>query len=359
MRIGCYAISRNEEKFAERWAETTRYADYVLVADTGSTDRTVDLLEAHDIDVVPIRVKPWRFDDARNAALALMPDDLDVLVSLDMDETMPNGWRDHIERCWKPGTTRLKYLYVWSWTADQHADVVFYSDKIAGRFTHRWKHPVHEILTPTSAEVVAVCDEVVIEHHPDSEKTRTQYLGLLELAASEDPQDDRTAHYLGREYFFHRRYTQAIEALHRHLALPRALWKAERAASMRLIGKCHEGLGQSREAREWFVRATLEDPNSREAWIDCARFALQSGDFYGTLSYCRAALESPSAIGDYLAERYARNEGPHDLMAVAHWNLGHQQAALDSAELACHLNPYDERLADNLRKIKHSDDPAL
>jgi hypothetical protein len=359
MRVGVYTICCNESKFVERWAATTKDADYALVADTGSTDNTVELLEAADIDVVPIRVKPWRFDDARNAALALMPSDLDVLISLDMDEVLPSGWRQHLERCWTPGTTRLKYLYVWSWTGSQQPDVTFYSDKIAGRFTHRWKHPVHEILTPTSTEVISICDEVLIEHHPDCEKPRSQYLGLLELAAAEDPQDDRTAHYLGREYWFHRRYQQAIDALQRHLALPRALWKAERAGSMRLIAKCHEAQGQTSEARQWFVRATLEDPTAREAWVDCARFALQTADFFGTLSYCTSALALPVSTGDYLAERYARYEGPYDLMAVAYWNLGHQKEALDSAERAWQLNPSDQRLADNLRKIKQSDDPAI
>jgi glycosyltransferase involved in cell wall biosynthesis len=349
-RIACYTICLNEQKFAQRWLDTTKDADYVLVADTGSTDKTLDILS--DIDVVSIAVKPFRFDDCRNSALNLLPADLDVVIALDMDETLTPGWRQKIEKVWTPTTTRLRYGYVWSWTSEGQPDLVFQSDKISGRFTHRWKAPVHEVLHPTVPEVFATIESVLIEHHPDSSKSRGQYLSLLKLAVIEDPFDDRNSHYLGREYFYHQLYAEAITELHRHLSLPRALWKAERAASMRYIAKCHECLGEAAQAHEWFVRATLEDPSSREALIDVARHALAQNAFYATISYCQVALALPVVVGDYMAERYARTEGAHDLMAVALSHIGQQQEAIKHARTAVALNPHDLRLVRNLRMME-------
>ena len=45
MKVCVYAISKNEEKFAERWAKSMREADEIYVLDTGSRDKTVEILE--------------------------------------------------------------------------------------------------------------------------------------------------------------------------------------------------------------------------------------------------------------------------------------------------------------------------
>ena len=43
MKIAVYTISKNEEKHVERWYNSTKEADFHLLADTGSTDRTVEI----------------------------------------------------------------------------------------------------------------------------------------------------------------------------------------------------------------------------------------------------------------------------------------------------------------------------
>ena len=72
MKIAVYTIALNEEQFVERWYESAKEADYLLIADTGSTDGTVALAKSLGINVVEISIKPWRFDDARNASLACL-----------------------------------------------------------------------------------------------------------------------------------------------------------------------------------------------------------------------------------------------------------------------------------------------
>lgn len=350
LRVSIYTIALNEEQFATRWIETTNDADHRLVADTGSSDATVAILQQGGVSVVPIAIRPWRFDDARNAALALLPTDIDIAVSLDMDETLVPGWRNALENSWKD-CTRLHYGYVWSWTPSGHPDVVFHSDKIAGRHTHRWQHPIHEVLKPTVPERVNTYAPVLIEHHPDSKKPRSQYLKLLELAVAEDPTDDRSAHYLAREYVFHRLYDKAITEFLRHLSLPKAVWDAERAASMRYLGKCYEALDDRQAAQQWFLRATLEAP-TKEALIDAAAFQLRANRFHAVIDLCESALEAPKAVGSYLTDRYATQEGPYDLASVAYYHIGQRAKAIELARIAIDLNPWDERLKSNLRMME-------
>ena len=44
-KVCVYAICKNEAKFARRWMESMREADWVCALDTGSTDGTPELLE--------------------------------------------------------------------------------------------------------------------------------------------------------------------------------------------------------------------------------------------------------------------------------------------------------------------------
>lgn len=107
MKVAVYSIALNEAANAEQWAKSTTDADYRVVADTGSTDDTIEKLTALGVTVYKIAVRPWRFDVARNTALALIPADVDVCFSMDMDEFVEAGWRPKLEATWTNETTAL------------------------------------------------------------------------------------------------------------------------------------------------------------------------------------------------------------------------------------------------------------
>ena len=119
MRIAFYTIALNEEAHCERWCASTAGADARVVLDTGSTDATVKILKSRGVRVERMTFDHWRFDTARNAALDLLPADVDVCVSLDMDESPDPGWRDAIESVWTPGATRLRYSYVFDFKPEK------------------------------------------------------------------------------------------------------------------------------------------------------------------------------------------------------------------------------------------------
>lgn len=79
-------------------------ADEVFVLDTGSTDRTADLLQELGAKVTKDSIIPWRFDTARNRSLDLVPMDTDICVCTDLDEVFHPGWRKLLESAWQPET---------------------------------------------------------------------------------------------------------------------------------------------------------------------------------------------------------------------------------------------------------------
>ena len=354
MKTIVYAISKNESAFAERWMASMSEADGVYVLDTGSDDGTAEKLAALGAVVKTERITPWRFDVARNRSLDLVPTDADICVCTDLDETFRPGWREALERVWIPGTDRALYDYAWSMTEDGRPGTVFVYDKIHTRFGYRWTHPVHEVLERTDgrAERRVRARGVFLEHRPDKSKSREMYLPLLELSVAECPDDDRNMHYLGREYMFRGRWEDCIRTLRRHLSLPTAVWKDERAASLRFIARSLRMLGRTAEARDGYLLAIAEAPYLREPYTDLAEMLLSSGEMYGAAYFARCALAITQRPETYICEEKAWGSMPHDILSVALYYTGDVRASLEEAEKALLFEPDNERLARNVRLIR-------
>jgi glycosyltransferase involved in cell wall biosynthesis len=343
MKIAVYAIALNEEQFVEKWYESAKEADYLLIADTGSTDSTITKAESLGINVVKISINPWRFDDARNASLSTIPSDIDYCIALDMDEVILTGWRQELEKALADGVTRPRYKYTWSWNSDGTPGLEYGGDKIHARKGYRWKHPVHEVIVTDRIEEKQGWYDLEIHHYPDSTKSRGQYFPLLKLSTIEDPQDDRNAYYYARELYFNKSFDEATKEFLRHLSLPTARWAPERAASYRYLAKCNP-----EKTKEYLLKAIQEDPSRREAKVELARHAYFTKDWELCYTQSLEALAIKEKPLDYLCEEFAWKDLPHDLASISAWNLGKTQEAIDQVVLAIEHNPKDARLRDNL-----------
>jgi glycosyltransferase involved in cell wall biosynthesis len=343
MKIAVYTIALNEEQFVEAWYNSAKEADYLLIADTGSTDNTIKKAKKLGINVISVSVSPWRFDVGRNCSLAALPLDIDYCVALDMDETLQEGWRPELERLFESGVTRPRYQYTWSWKEDGTPGLQYGGDKIHTRKGYVWKHPVHEVIRADRLEETQGWCGLEIHHHPDVTKPRSSYLPLLELSVKEDPSDDRNAYYYARELYFYGEKEKAAKEFRRHLELPKAIWKPERAASMRYLAKC-----EPENSEKWFIAATLEDPNRREPCVDLARFYYENSEWAKCYEATNAALNIEEKPLDYLCEEFAWGALPWDLGAISAYYLGLTKEALELGTKALELDPTNKRLANNL-----------
>jgi glycosyltransferase involved in cell wall biosynthesis len=344
VKVAVYTIALNEEKFVKRWYESVKEADYILIADTGSTDSTAETAKELGINVVQITVNPWRFEVARNASLAVLPPAIDYCVSLDMDEIMLPGWKDHLQVALEQGLTRPRYKYIWNWNADGSPGLQYFGDKIHSRFGYRWKHPVHEVVGAYGdvREIQGVVG-LEIHHHADNTKSRGQYFPMLKMAVDEDPEDDRNAFYYARELFYCGRNEEAIREFKRHLELPRAKWPPERAASMRYLGKI-----DTENSEHWFERAIQEAPGRREPHVDISQYYYEKQDWVKCLEHAGKALAITERPLEYLCEAAAWSWKPYDLAAISSYRLGKFREALKYGSLAVENSPLDERLKTNL-----------
>jgi tetratricopeptide (TPR) repeat protein len=348
-----YAIAKNEAQFVARFCESAKEADLILIADTGSTDGTVKEivdLKQKNIASFGITINPWRFDLARNAVLAAVPADMDVCVSLDLDEILQPGWRQEIERVWKPKTTRLRYLFNWG------GPVEFYYEKIHARKGYKWHHPCHEYPMPYGIEEVwAQSDKLLVVHKPDATKSRQQYLKLLKMSVEEDPDCPRNAFYYAREHSFGYEgcdLNEAIKQANRYLGLPRATWPNERAYAYRVIGECHLKLGDLNSAELAYMQATREAPNTREPWVGLADICYRSNRWPECYAYAMRALGITDKGKVYTTDHTAWGYKPYLYACLGAWYIGLKNEALKYGGRALELEPGDKLLIDNLSVMK-------
>lgn len=353
-KVCVYAISKNESKFVDKWVNSMKEADLIVVADTGSTDDTVERLKKHNVQVGNITVNPWRFDLARNLSIDMIPDDVDICVCTDLDEVFDPGWRDKLEAAWTPETTRLRYNYTFGYHPDGTPIVTFLYEKIHLRHDFKWIYPVHEILEYSGEKPDHYATEtgIHLKHYPDPTKSRGSYLALLELSAKDFPLYDRNIHYLGREYMFHHRYDDAIKTLLYHLSLPTAGWKDERSATMRFLARCYNAKNDTTEAMCWLYRAIAEAPYLREPYIEFARLAYGLGDWPKVYHMVDSGLKITTRPGTYMDEEASWGPVLYDLGAISCYQLGLYEKSYEYALASVEKDPSDPRLKTNLELIK-------
>ncbi len=349
-KVAVYAICKNEEHFVDRWMDSMGEADVVLVCDTGSTDNTVEKLEAKGAVVYRIKVNPWRFDVPRNASLALLPSDVDICVCTDLDEIFEKGWREKLERAWQPDTNSLRYQFTYRFNPDGTRAVTYWKEKIHARINYRWVNPIHEVISyyGDTPEKIVYAHEIYLDHFPVYKSSRGQYLPLLEQSAKENPDNDRNVHYLGREYMYYGMWDKCIETLNKHLEMPSATWKDERCASLRFISRSYKGKGQPDVAKQWLYKAIAEAPYLREPYVDMARLMYEAADWPGLFHMVKDALNISNKPETYLNEASSWDYTLYDFGAISAYRLGLYKEAEEFAQIACDMEPHDERLKKNL-----------
>jgi glycosyltransferase involved in cell wall biosynthesis len=312
MKVAIYAICKNEIKNVERFINTCSEADLVVVTDTGSTDGTQEALRKRGIEVHQREIKPWRFDHAYNEAIANLPEDVDICVSLDFDETISLFLRKRLEDLWDEGTHLMCIPYVNSWKDNEHTipQTIFYRDRIHARHNVQWKYPIYCILeAKVQISKNIYTDEIAIYHHQEEGKEK-RYLELFNIALDENPNNYDMVFGRGEEFMSLKRYEEAINDFKKFLKItPQYTNKHDsiaqrRSVALRYIATCLNRIKTNPEQiLPWLLSAVAESPYNREVWV----YLAQCWKFLGDAPQAYAAMKNALKITNMNASLF--NEG--------------------------------------------------
>lgn len=270
-RICLYAIAKNEAKNVDPWYESVKEADVVAVLDTGSMDNTVAKLKEHlDIIVDQKHYDVFRFDQARNDSLALIPDDCNICFTIDLDERLNPGWSDILRKEWDPSKhNRGSYSYYFRDTSFEKSRNWIHTRDWS------WLYPCHEamgrngVIWYQPSECLNLHGKIAVRHYPDRSKSRTSYLPLLEIRASENPEDGESFVYLIREYIIQRDYLK-VTALSEKIKKFDHFSKEQGAAALIYLGDAFSELGLPHAAIDCYRESIVINPEIRAGYVRLA-----------------------------------------------------------------------------------------
>lgn len=347
-KICVYAIAKNESENVQRWVDSMSEADYVVVLDTGSTDDTVAQLRARGVTVEIKEITPWRFDDARNESMKLIPADTDICISTDLDETLTPGWAKILRDNWNDNFMVAQYEYIWSHEKDGSNKVKMIYQKIHKNDPKfNWFMPVHEWIRyedrrVSELPVLELPPEFKLHHWQDENKDRTGYLDLLKISVEEDPNDFMRQFYYGRELFIQGHYKEAVQVLRETASHTQPYGDrgiAYLAQCYTLSGHAYHATNDFGSAEASYTMAINLTQKIREPYIILAKFLGDQQRYYAAIDVLSRGIMIPYTKGLYYEDENYYKDMPFQMLAILYSSIKQYDMALKAIDKALEFNP--------------------
>ena len=295
-------IVKNEEKFLpQALASVKDYVDEIVIADTGSTDRTIEIARSYGATVIE---RPWRndFSWARNESLALAT--RRWILFMDADEELTEDSRPallaikHIPAYLTAMYTRIINKtddYRGSGDVSHHVIRIFPNDDRI-----RFYGPIHEYpgLDGTSESIEAVGSSVTLIHHGYvntvvAERNKGQRnLEILLAATQSDSENAYHWYNLGTTAYLNRDYDLALRSLEKMLELVGETPRAFMPNGLALLGDLYcDHFGDPVKGEEMSRQSLRRSPHYANAHMMLGKALIAQKRFDEAREAFAAAIE--------------------------------------------------------------------
>lgn len=216
--ISLCMIVKNEEKHIARCLDSVaQLVDEIIIVDTGSVDRTIEIVSNYTSKVYSYL---WKddFSDARNFSFSKAS--MDYCMWMDADDILEETQKEkflQMKRTLAPETDMVMMKYHTSFDEAGNPSFSYFRERwIRNCPQYRWIGAVHEVIPPSGNIVyseIAICHKKMKAGDPD--RNLNIYRKLIAEGAYLDP---RQQYYYGRELYYHKQYKEAVLVLEQFLS---------------------------------------------------------------------------------------------------------------------------------------------
>ncbi len=294
--ISCCMIVKNEEVFLEKCLRSVKdYVDELIIVDTGSTDKTVDIARTFTDKVY---FHPWEgsFSKARNQALQYATGDW--IFQIDGDEELVPGSGEKIRQAVREaGSADAIFVNIISTysggrkKARHNFERLFRNNGVI-----HYEGIVHNRIISKTHTKHSTIEVMHYGYNVEEKKANEKFLRTTELLKKqicETPDDPMPHHYLGTSYLTRGMHKECIEESILAIELAEKqcnnntlyLWTFHNAA----ISFFH--LGDLKKARDYSLRALKKCPDHLDSSYTMALLAAEEKKWDGVIHYGLRYLE--------------------------------------------------------------------
>jgi hypothetical protein len=348
--FGLHIIARNSEETLARTLECVKgLFDQIVVVDTGSEDKTVEVALSYGAEVHEFT---WvdDFSAARNFALSKITTDwamwLDTgdvvkpasLAQFQNLKRTPMFNSDDFDMIWVPINRKL----------DKFGNPLF--TMIVPRIVRMeakpiWERAIHEtVVTQNPIEPRNALYELAVIDDPYSDLVggAVRNLRILDRLIAEGDDSPRTMFYRAQELRDLGRSQEAIEQWTAFLDTDPQTW--EYYDALMNIGRCYynrndETLQDRTNAAGVWLNAIGKDPTQPDAWFSIATLYSEIGQNDKAIVFWRACVDMKPDPDGRPRNQMMYGDNPLGAIAFAYADMGQSEKALDYFREATKLSP--------------------
>lgn len=332
VRLSLCMIVKNEEAVLARvLASAVQFADEILIADTGSTDQTVEIARQYTSHIYHY---PWNDDFAAARNFICEKLTTEYWMWLDADDVVPSEsiaailkLKETLSTSQPPDVVMMKYAA--GFQTDGQPSFTYERERILRTDRNfRWKGRVHEAIAPRGR---ILHSPILIEHRKPasavshSDRNLKIYEKMLADGESLDP---RHQYYYARELIDHKQYEKARPVLEHFLKEPDG-WYENKADACLLLARCHERLGDTSTGLISLFQSFLYDLPRAKTCCEIGRLKLADGKVSQAIFwYQLARADRPEYHPDAFIEADYYDFIPLIQLCVCYDRMGKHEEAL-------------------------------
>jgi glycosyltransferase involved in cell wall biosynthesis len=275
--ISACLIVKNEEAVLYRCLESlSPWVDEVIIVDTGSTDRTLEIAKKYTSKVLTFA---WcdNFSAARNYSLEQASGTW--ILWVDADDIIPEDTGIKLRLLAQSASSHtgyfaLHYVYPKEYNHFSVRRYALFRNDPCIRFQGRVHEQIYDPIEHRKFQVVETELEIIhatpAVREADILQKKLFYLKLLELDAAECPHRPYTWYHLGAAYHADQQFKKAIDCYHKYLSFNLLHDTAHQASCYSLLLEAYQALHESEKAAAIIAEALPLFPSHPELLVKAA-----------------------------------------------------------------------------------------